>query len=196
MSSMQSVARSIAARDWSKAEKKLRLLRRRHPDRPDVPYNLALVIRECGRFDEAVEILSRTAARFPGYAFASFELANTLLAMGRETDARDQLEHHLARWEDDEDAHLLAARIWLRQGNTDKATEHLAEIERQIADDNHDAKFLEAQISLRTGDFERTRALFRQLSRAAPYMRPNLLKELTQSPRGRIPLDSRRLGWG
>ena len=195
MSSMQAVARSIAARDWIKAEKQLRMLRRRLPNRPDVPYNLALVVRERGRFDEAVEILAHTASRFPEYAFASFELANTLLAIGREADARNQLEHHLSRWDDDDDAHLLAARIRLRQGNMDKAKEHLGAVRQLTPGNSHDARLLEAQISLRSGDFEQSRAVFRELSSAVPDMRPSLLKELTQAPRGRIPLDSRRLGW-
>ena len=39
--SLQSVAKSIAARDWEAAEKKLRVLRRRHPGRAAVSCNLA-----------------------------------------------------------------------------------------------------------------------------------------------------------
>lgn len=195
MSSLQSVARSIASQDWEKAERQLRLLRRRYPGRPEVSYNLGLVVRERGRPEEALEILAETAARFPDYPFASFELANTLLALGREIEARDRREHHLSRWTEDADAHLLLGRIGLRHGDTEKARKHLAAIEQQLAGDNHDARLLEAQISLRSGDLEQARAKFKELSHAFPDMRPSLLKELTQAPRGRVPLDSRRLGW-
>lgn len=194
--SLQSVAKSIAARDWETAEKKLRVLRRRHPGRAVVSYNLALVVRERGRHLEALELLAETAVRFPDHAFASFELANTLLMLGREREARERLEHHVSRWTGDADAHVLLGSLWMRHGDTERAKQHLAAVDRKPAGDNHDVALLEAQVCLRDGDFERAWVLFERLARASPDMRPSLLKELTQAPRGRLPLDSRRLGWG
>ena len=192
---MQSAAKSIASREWKKAEQQLRVLRRRVPKRAEIAYNLALVVRERGRFDEAIEMLAETARRFPEYSLAPFELANTLLALGRETEARERLEQYLSRWPEDADAHILAGRIRLRQGDTVRARQHLAAIERDFADDNHEATLLAAQIHLRCGDLDQALALFKQLSRTVPGLRPDLLKDLTQAPRGRIPIDSRRLGW-
>ena len=195
MSSLQSVAKAIAARDWKKAERQLQALRRRYPERADVSYNHALVVRERGRFDEALEMLAETARRFPDYPRASFEHANTLVALGREAEAGERLERYLGRWPDDADAHLLLGRIRVRRGDTDRARRHLAAVERHVADDDPDFALLAAQIHLRDGDLGRARSLLRQLSRADPALRPSLLKELTQAPRGRIPLDSRRLDW-
>ena len=173
----------------------MRALRRRHPERADVAYNLALVVREQGRLDEALDLLAETARRFPDYPQAAFEHANTLLALGRETAAGERLGRYLGRWPDDVDAHLLLGRIRLRHGETDRAKRHLAAVEGRLAYDHHDATLLAAQIHLRDGDLGRAQALFRQLSHAVPDVRPSLLKELTQAPRGRIPIDSRRLGW-
>ena len=193
--SPQSVARSIAARDWETAERQLRQLRRHFPDRADIPYNLALVLRESGRFDEALDTLAETAERFPDYRQAPFELANTLVALGRDREARDRLEQYLARWPGDADAHLLLGRIRLHHGDMDRAKDHLDALAPQIEAGDFDARLLAAQLHLRSGDLERALALFEQLSREAPDMRPGLLKDLTQAPRGRIPVDSRRLGW-
>ena len=173
----------------------MRALRRRHPERADLAYNLALVIREQGRLDEALDLLADTAGRFPDYPQAVFEHANTLVALGRESEAGEELERYLGRWPDDADAHLLLGRIRVRHGDTGRARQHLAAVEGRLADDDHDATLLAAQIHLRDGDLARARALFRQLSRALPALRPSLLKELTQAPRGRIPIDSRRLDW-
>ncbi len=195
MFSLQSVAKLLATGDWKKAERQLKVLRRRYPERADVAYNYALVVRERGRFDEALEMLAETARRFPDYPRASFEHANTLVALGCETEAVERLERYLGRWPEDADAHLLLGRIRVREGNTDRARQHLAAVERQVADNDPDATLLAAQIHLRDGDLGRAQAQFRQLSRADPALRPSLVKELTQAPRGRIPLDSRRLGW-
>ena len=195
MSAFRSVAASIAAGDWQKAERQLRALRRRYPERADVSYNLALVVRERGRFDEALDMLAATARRFPDYPQAAFERASTLLELGREAEAGDRLERYLVQWPDDADAHLLLGRIRVRQGDTGRARKHLAALEPSPADGNHDARLLAAQIDLRDGDLGRALTRFRELSRALPALRPSLLKELTQAPRGRIPIDSRRLGW-
>ena len=96
MFSLQSVAKLLATGDWKKAERQLKVLRRRYPERADVAYNYALVVRERGRFDEALEMLAETARRFPDYPRASFEHANTLVALGCEPEAVERLERPMA----------------------------------------------------------------------------------------------------
>lgn len=195
MYSIQSASKAIAAQDWQLAEKQLRLLYGKKKYVPEVPYNLALVVRLKGRPKEALKILTKTVRQFPDYQQASFELANTFVELGSVKEAHIQLKQHISKWTDDIDALKLIVRLEINQGNLEFAQQHLEKVQALLPSTEIEVEYLSAVLNLRFGKWEEARRQIQNLANLDPSMRPLLLQEVTHSQRGSIPLNPDRLGW-
>lgn len=113
------------AQDWAAAERLYRRCLDGDRSDPVIPFNLANVLRETGRQQEAAAYLRRALSRDPDFTEAWYNLALLLEKEGRRSEARRYLEQalqldaafadalfNLGRLEFEDGAYLAAAISW------------------------------------------------------------------------------------
>ena len=183
-------AQAIAARDWPKAEAELRRLVRTRDAPAQASYNLALVLIEGGKAPKAGAWFAKAVKRDPAYAAGWFEYGRWHLSRGDLAKAREAFEA-VTRLEP------VAADGWRYLG---RISERLGEYEAslaaweavaRLADADAEAALgaLRALLELRRPEAAQVRARLAE----QPALRPGLLKVLTRTSAGALPLDPKRL---
>jgi tetratricopeptide (TPR) repeat protein len=170
----------IAAQDWAAAERLLRKAARARNPPPEVYYNLAKVLEAAGKPGQMAQWLKRALTANPAYAFAWFELGRLALNEARLEAAFHPFTkaHELAPGDDDSRRNL--GRIALRLGKWDVASSCFGGV------DDPEALLARYRIAAETGTATQAMraALFAQ-----PGLRKAVLKTLTRTAKGSIPLD-------
>ena len=179
MPSYADLPKLLRDENWPAAEKVLRGAAKKKNAPADVYYNLAKVLEASGKAAQMRPWLERAVTAKPDYATAWFELGRCALA---QLDLRLSLrafDRACALDPKDPDARRNLGRIALRLGIWDKATACFAE------DDDTEAQLARYRIASETG--EDTQALRKALL-VRPDDRPEVLKTLTRTAKGTIPL--------
>lgn len=188
---MRRAAAAIAARDWPKAEAELRRLARAKGAPAQAAYNLALVLIERGRSDQAGAWFAKAVKRDPGYAVAWFEYGRWHLAQGA-LEAAHAAFAAAARLEPEaDDAWRNAARIAERLGRFEDSLAAWDGVAGLADKTDAEASLgrLRALLELRRDEAAGERARLA----ADPALRPGLLKVLTRTSAGALSLDPRHL---
>lgn len=178
---------AAAARgDWPAAEAALRELLPDTPDNPSLHYNLGLVLRRQGRFDEALAAIRTALDLQPGHQGALFEQAACLMDLGRLKEAEAGFTAYLEAFPDDPDGRSNRARIRLRLGEPQKA---LDDCERALSG-NAELSLHRAEALRDLGRLREAQAILLPLYQNHEKLRPAILRIITQGPKGAVPLDS------
>lgn len=107
------------------AEAALRRTLALRPDSPIALDNLAGLLEQQGRGDEAAPIRARLAQLQPSAPFADFDRGMAALQKGDYATARDLLEREVARSNDYHEVHMGLAVAYMNLGNPSAAARHL-----------------------------------------------------------------------
>jgi predicted Zn-dependent protease len=175
---------AIRAGDWPRAEQALRRLVKERGTPAEAAYNLAQVLLHRGRGEQAGPWLRRAVAQRPDYAIAWFELGRWTLLHGALDEARDAFARAAALAPEDADAWRNLARIAERLGDFATARDAWA----RLADPEARVGLLRALLELRDPAAEP----LRQALWVEPALRPLVLRAITATSAGRLPLDARQ----
>lgn len=181
MASISKLPDLLAASDWVGAERVLRRAAGRTGAGADVFYNLALVLGRAGKGAQAGSWLRRAVKARPGYMAAWFELGRWCLDAGDLTGALEGFQTASGLALEDVDAKRNLGRVALRLGRWDVA------VAAFDADDT-EARIARYRIAAETG--EDASGLLDNLLDTAP--RQAVLKAMTRTAKGRIPLHLRK----
>ena len=169
----------LAAEDWPAAGALLRAAAAQDGASAEVFYNLGKVLEAAGRHAEAGPWFERAVSARPDYQIAWFELGRWAIAHGPLQRALDAFRAASQIDANDEDAARNHARLALRLGHWQEAErvwsrfsdpEALMAHYRTITERGEDGSGLRDELLAR-GD-----------------LRPDMLKAMTRTARGRIPL--------
>ncbi len=176
---------SIAACDWKQAQAALSLLLERTPEQPSLLYNLALVLRRQNKNAEALDALDK-ALKLAPHQGAAYERAATLMDMGNLAQSLKSFKKYQRQFAEDPDALLNMGRICLALDAPVEAKAYFENRLRLMPDDT-EAKVGLGEALTRMGEASGVTAL-QEIYRSSPQRRPHLLKIMTQTPTGRLPL--------
>jgi len=182
---------AIAAAEWKRAESILRRLLRGKDAPAQAAYNLALVLAELGKGDQSGAWFAKAVKRDPDYASAWFEYGRWLLDRGRLADARQAFEAVVRLEPDAADAWRNLGRLRERLAAFEDSLEAWGAVARLAGGSDTEAELgtLRALLELRRPEASDLRARLA----ADPDLRPALLKVLTRTSAGTLPLDPARL---
>lgn len=169
----------LAAQDWPAAERLLRRLAKGKAPTADVFYNLAKVLEMAGKRAQVRHWLERAVGCKPDYAIAWFELGRAAVDEGDLPAARLAFVKALALAPQDADARRSLGRVALRLGDWEMANACFA------GQTDREAQMARYRIGAETGapvDDLRAALL------ARGEWRPEVLKTLTRTAKGSIPL--------
>lgn len=186
-------ASAIAARNWPKAEAELRRLVKAKGAPAQAAYNLALVLIEAGKATQAGAWFLKAVTRDPAYAAAWFEYGRWHLARDDLAKARDAMAAVTRLEPDAEDGWRNLGRISERLGEFETALTAWEAVAR-LADGDGEAALgaLRALLELRRPEAVHLKARLAE----QPALRPGLLKVLTRTSAGTLPLNPRHLTGG
>lgn len=179
MKDMKSLAALVSAQDWPAAELLLRRLAKGKAPAPDVFYNLAKVLEAAGKSGQMKHWLERAVAANPRYGIAWFELGRAALEHGALDAAQAAFQQSVNLMPADLDAKRNLGRIALRIGDWNKATDCFA------PQSDKEAQLAHYRIAAETGN--PTKEL-RDALLAQRAWRPEVIKTLTRTAKGSIPL--------
>lgn len=179
------LAAAISRSDWPTAERLLRQWAQKKSAPATVFYNLAQVLVRSGKADQAGAWYRKAVAADPGYADAWCEYGAWRLERGEAAEARAAYAKALALRSEDLDARRGAARTAMRLGEWRAAAADWTMV-LQSAPDDEEAQVGALRAALETNDPSAGQAR-RELA-ARPQARPALLKALTRSAKGSVPL--------
>lgn len=185
---------AIGAADWPRAARALEGLIEASP-RPEAPllYNLGLVLKRQGDLETAAGWFERAVGADARHANARFELAATLMELGRPAPALSSFEAYLERSPEDADALLNAARLALRLGRAEDAAGYAERLHRMRPTDLA-VSLLRADIAVERGRLDDAVALYKSvIAGGEPALRAAALSAMTHRAKGRVPLDPRAL---
>jgi Tfp pilus assembly protein PilF len=108
------------------AERVLRFALTLEPDNTNVLGNLAHLVADRGRSDEAQRLHARLAKLQPEPPFKSFDLGMEAMRRGDWASARDLFQREIDRDPDYHEFHFWIAQAYLRLGDAGRARKHLA----------------------------------------------------------------------
>ena len=182
---VESLQRAFAAANWPAAEAMLRRAAR-HRDAPaSVFYNLGQVLARSGRAGQSGPWYHKALAADPGHADAWCEYAVWLAVQGQTVPALAAWKHAVALRPDHRATLLGRARLALRAGLWTEARAAWQALAGD-GDATGEADLALLRIALETGDPEATERRSRLAAR--PELRPALLKTITRTARGAVPL--------
>ena len=188
----QRLAAALAREDWGGAERILRQWAKKKSAPAAVFYNLAQVLVRAGKAEQAGAWYRKALTLDPRHADAWCELGAWRAERGEAVEAAEAYARALALRPNDADALRGAARTAMRLGDWDRAKSHWRALAGDAADPTDDEAAIGLlRVALETGSPE-AEALRRGLS-ARPDLRPQLVKALTRTARGALPLDPKDL---
>lgn len=179
MKDLNSLPALVSAQDWPAAERLLRRLAKGKAPAPDVFYNLAKVLEAAGKPDQMKHWLERAVAANPRYGIAWFELGRTALDQGALDAAKAAFEMAADLMPADADAKRNLGRVALRLGDWDKAAACFAK------HTDKEAELARYRIAAETGSGTKD---LRDALLAHRAWRPDVIKTLTRTAKGAIPL--------
>lgn len=162
-----------------KAEAAYKALADLDKDQPEGPAVLADFYSAIGRYDEAINIYQGILNKAPDYTHGRYRLAEIMLQRGDTTGASAQVETILKSNQNDLQARLLRARVYLRNGGTDevnKATDDLKEVLKQKPDSREGLYFM-ADAKFRLSEVDEARVFIGDLIRSYPDYLPAKLMQ-------------------
>ncbi len=182
---------AIAAADWKRAETVLRRLLRSRDAPAQAAYNLALVLAELGKGEQSGAWFAKAVKRDPDYASAWFEYGRWLLDRGQLADARQAFEAVVRLEPETADAWRNLGRLRERLAAFEGSLEAWKAVARLAGglDSETELGKLRALLELRRPEAVDLRSRLA----ADPALRPGLLKVLTRTSAGTLPLDPARL---
>lgn len=180
---------ALAAEDWPQAERLLRGLAAKKGAPASVLYNLGLVLDRAGKGDQSGPWFRRAVTADPGHVNAWCELGSWLLARNDLPGAEQAFSRAAALG--DPTARRDHARVALRLGHFQVARAGWQAILDASAGTDTEALHALLRIALEEGA-PIARDLRRSLA-AQPGERPALLKTLTRTARGSLPLSPKDL---
>lgn len=179
------LATAINQEDWPTAERLLRQWTKKKSAPAMVFFNLAQVLVRSGKPDQAGAWYRKTLAVDSGHGDAWCEYGAWRLARGEAAEAAACFAKALALRGRDRDALRGAARAAMRLGDWRIASARWAAVLEAVAEDE-EARVGLLRAALETGD-PSADEIRRELA-ARPDARPALLKALTRTAKGSIPL--------
>lgn len=179
MNDMKSLPALLSDQDWPAAERLLRRLAKGKAPAPEVFYNLAKVLEAEGKPDQMKHWLERAVTANPRYAIAWFELGRVALDQGALRDAQAAFRRAAELMPSDADAQRNLGRIALRLGDWKKAAACFA------PHSDKEAQVARYRIAAELGSDSRA---LRDALLAQPAWRPEVIKTLTRTAKGTIPL--------
>ena len=182
---VEKLQRELAAANWPAAEAILRRAAR-HRDAPaSVFYNLGQVLAHSGRAGLSGPWYRKALAADPGHADAWCEYGAWLAVRGETGPALAARKHAVALRPEHRETLLGCARLTLRASLWTEARSMWQELAGD-SDATGEAALALLRIALETGD---PKAAARRRGLAArPELRPGLLKTITRTARGTVPL--------
>ncbi len=182
---VESLQRALAAANWPAAETMLRRAAR-HRDAPaSVFYNLGQVLARLGRAGQSGPWYRKAVAADPRHADAWCEYAAWLAGRGETGPALAAWQRAVALRPDHRATLRGRARLALRAGLWTEARATWQALAGD-GDATGEAALALLRIALETGDPEATARRCRLVAR--PELRPALLKTITRTARGAVPL--------
>lgn len=176
--------------DWGRAETLLRRLWRTKDAPAQAAHNLALVLVEGGKTQQAGAWFAKAVRQDPAYAAAWFEYGRWHLSRRDLKKAAEAFETVTVLEPDAEDGWRNLGRIRERMADYQASLDAWEAVGRLKEGDGEAALgMLRALIELRQSEAVELQARLALL----PALRPGLLKVLTRTSAGRLPLDPRRL---
>ncbi|WP_299407436.1 tetratricopeptide repeat protein [uncultured Roseobacter sp.] len=169
----------LQAQDWPRAERLLRRAAQKKGAPAEVYYNLAKVLEARGKPAQRQIWLKRAVSERPDYAMAWFELGRAALDDGDLVAAAQAFDTAARLAPEDHEARRLSAQLALRLGDWEKAKAGFAE------STDSEARLARYRIAAEQG--EDTTAARAALLRD-PEMRPAVLRVLTRTAKGTLPL--------
>jgi tetratricopeptide (TPR) repeat protein len=183
---LQLFTRAVSHQDWETAEKAARSLLRLAPESAGLHYNLGLVLKHKGKLEDASSAFRSALNMDKTHQKARFELGCILTDQDKLQEALSCFTGYIATNADDEDALLNAARIALRLGDLDLASQYAGRLIRA----GGDQLLLQAELSREEGDVQAMLHQLKQAVRHDPGLKAAALKIATQGAAGRMPLDA------
>lgn len=144
------------------------------PDLGQAHYTLASVLRRQGRMDEAVVSYARVLEHAPGLLAGYVDLAGLLEQINHPEAAQEIAEAGLARWPDEPELNIIAARLERTSGDPDAALRRLAGLDTAGWPPARQARlhYEAGQAADKAGDADRAFEHFRQANRLAREAAP------------------------
>lgn len=179
MAKLQDLPKLLATANWDAAERLLKREAGRPQADPGILYNLGKVLEANGKWHQSGPWFERAIAANPQHQNAWFELGRWSLEHGKLSDAFEQFSRSLELSPDDDDARRNVARIALRLGNWQIARQHWETF------DDPEARIALFRISAELGE-DTSEELAHLLATRSD--RPTVLKAMTRTAKGKIPL--------
>ncbi|MDD2868198.1 tetratricopeptide repeat protein [Neomegalonema sp.] len=178
---------ALSRADWPAAVEALRGLIALAPKPPGgLVHNLALALKHAGRPKEALAEFDRALKLEPGHLKAIYERAALLMETNRPAEALAGFEAYLKADPQDSDARRNRARLLLALGRWPEAEAAFA------AFSDEEGELAQLRLAAEQGRAEEAATRARALM-ARPEARAAVLKTLTASGRGSLPLKVARL---
>ncbi|MCI4661200.1 MAG: tetratricopeptide repeat protein [Neomegalonema sp.] len=186
---LDKLRKALSTQDWASAERLLRRAAEQRTAPASVFYNLAQVLVRADKGEEAGPWYRKAVGRDPGHAHAWHEYGAWLTERGELAEAMSAFSRAARLAPQDTDAQRNLGRVALRLGEWEVARGAFLALGPQ----DDEAALALLRLALETGAPDaQTRAMRRELAQK-PALRAHLLKTLTRSARGRVPLDPQAL---
>lgn len=170
----------LAAKDWPAAERLLRRLAKGKAPQPAVFYNLAKVLEAGGKPEQMKHWFERAVAANPNYGVAWFELGRVALEHNALDEALTAFVRTAALMPGDADTRRNLGRVAMRLGDWDRAAECFA------GQGDPEARLAHYRIAAETGA---SSTELRDALLAERSWRPEVIKTLTRTAKGSVPLN-------
>ncbi len=174
----------LAAQDWPGAERLLRRAAKSKSANASTYYNLGKVLEVAGKPEQSGAWYKKAVSADPGHANAWFELGRWAID-GRDWPlAAKAFAKAAALAPDDPDAWRNLGRVTLRLGHWDQAQVAWARF------DDDEARLAQYRIAAERG---KDTSVLRAALLRDPALRPEVLKTLVRTAKGRVPLQFPKL---
>ncbi|GHB21064.1 hypothetical protein GCM10007094_06420 [Pseudovibrio japonicus] len=187
---LEKLETAISQENWPEAERRILLLLDGDQTNPSLWYNLGLVRRRSGNNAQALEDFARTLELAPHHKGAMFERAAAHLDLENFNAALNDFAEFTAAYPDDSDGLLNLARIALHMEVPELA---LQAFQKRAGMENDAENILGAAEAMQMMGDEQGISMLRRLFANNPAVRPELLKIMSQSSHGRVPLSSKAI---
>lgn len=158
-------------------------IRSKYPDNPVVLGILGRAELETKSFRQAKITFQQLVELQPGSPNAHYRLAMAYAGLDQSDDLKNELEKVLALAPMHPRANLALAKVWLLEGNTEKATERLEALQK-VSADHPDILSLEGEILAKSGQTNKALAVYQELHTKYPSTRHLLMMTQLQWANG------------
>lgn len=177
---------AILAEDWQSAVKAFEMvLAAFGPPSASVLYNLGLALKHAGCRQEALDRFEQTLAQEPNHVNAQFELAAALMDLGHTREALDAFDAYLSNAPEDVDAKRNRARLLIELGQWTEAENAWSEFTTET---DHEAALMAIKLASELGRLDDALAFAKKLGADRQELRVDILRTLTHTGKGTLPM--------